>query len=74
MDWIGKRDLAQHCQHLEIHASFDYFWRRVLGYQLKKTEMMLELERVAVNTQGRLPHLVRFVLNVLSAENSDVQV
>jgi hypothetical protein len=64
MDWIGKRDLAQHCQHLEIHVLFDYFLRQVLGYQLKKTEIVLELERVAVNTQGRLSHLVRFVLNV----------
>ena len=36
----------------------------MLDYQLKKTEIMLQLERVAVNTQGRLSHLVRFVLNV----------
>ena len=64
MDWIGKRNLAQHCLHLEIHVLFDYFLRQVLDYQLQKTEIMLELERVAVNTQGRLSHLVRFVLNV----------
>jgi hypothetical protein len=65
MGWTGKRDLAQHFQHLEMHVLFDYSLKQVLGYQLKKKEVMQEMERVAVNMQKKLSHLVRFVQNVL---------
>jgi hypothetical protein len=64
MDWTGKRDSVQHCQHLEIHVLSDYCLKQVLGYQLKEIEVKQEMARVAVSAQKKLLHLVRSVLDV----------